>query len=333
MRNKFFFLILPAALLMQSCSNEFDLTATWKDIPIIYGALSLADTAHYIRVEKAFVDPEKNAFETAQIADSLYYENASVELVRLSDNKVFTLRRVDGNVEGFDRDTGIFAHSPNYLYKIRANELQLKGGDLIQLRLNRGENKEIVTAQTRILPNMGYLEGKPPSQINAWNVDIPIRVAWRTNSADAVIFDVQVEFKYSELPSSGQVSFKSQTWKPFTNYQVQESTSFIQVELESDQFFAFLGNSIEADPTIRRAFRGVDIKVYGGGKEIAEFVNITFANSGITGSQDPPVYTNISEGLGIFTSKSEAVVKDIQFGPGARDSLVRGRFTKDLNFL
>lgn len=59
-------LLLPFGLFLSACANDFDVTAPWKEIPVVYGILSPQDSAHYIRVEKAFVDPEKSALEIAR---------------------------------------------------------------------------------------------------------------------------------------------------------------------------------------------------------------------------------------------------------------------------
>ena len=69
-----------SVLFFSSCDNELKLLDEWKDIPVVYGVLSPNDTAHYIRVEKAFLDPEKSAFEVARIADSLYYPDEQIEV-------------------------------------------------------------------------------------------------------------------------------------------------------------------------------------------------------------------------------------------------------------
>ena len=73
-----------------ACSNEFTLTEKWKDIPVVYGFLDQKDTAHYVRVEKAFLDPLTSALTIAKnFPDSLYYKDAAVYLERGSDNKRF----------------------------------------------------------------------------------------------------------------------------------------------------------------------------------------------------------------------------------------------------
>ncbi|NNL93551.1 MAG: hypothetical protein HKO66_15020, partial [Saprospiraceae bacterium] len=74
-----FGLILAAAFI--SCDNELNVVEDFKDIPVVYGFISMSDTAQYIRVERAFIDETESALVLAQNPDSLYYLNASVTLI------------------------------------------------------------------------------------------------------------------------------------------------------------------------------------------------------------------------------------------------------------
>lgn len=69
-----------------------------------------------------------DANQIAQIPDSLYYDNATVQIKNIDTGEVFDLEKVDGNLEGYQRDAGVFADAPNYLYKIKAEEAGFEGG-------------------------------------------------------------------------------------------------------------------------------------------------------------------------------------------------------------
>ncbi len=58
---KWIFGLIITAFLFTACDNELVVTDQWKDIPVVWGFLSKSDTAHYIRVEKAFLDPKISA--------------------------------------------------------------------------------------------------------------------------------------------------------------------------------------------------------------------------------------------------------------------------------
>ncbi|MEL6943471.1 MAG: hypothetical protein AAFO82_12445, partial [Bacteroidota bacterium] len=76
---KHLIVILVSFFLFNACSNELELTAPWKNIPVIYGVLNEADRVQYIRVEKAFLDESTNALDLAKNVDSVYYSDISVQ--------------------------------------------------------------------------------------------------------------------------------------------------------------------------------------------------------------------------------------------------------------
>jgi len=94
--------------LLSACDNELNVIEDRKDIPVVYGFLTASDTAQYIRLEKAFVDPTTSALDLAKIPDSLYYDDelVTVEITDEDTDETYRLVRVDGNNEGYVRDEG-----------------------------------------------------------------------------------------------------------------------------------------------------------------------------------------------------------------------------------
>jgi len=333
MRKYLFFFLLISAWFFHSCSNDFDLIVPGKNIPVVYGLLNLQDQAHYLRVEKAFVDPNTSALEIAQNPDSLFYQNVTVQLKRLSDDALFNLTRIDGNTEGLPKEDGIFATAPNYLYKIDSATIKLKAGEKIGLIINRGDELPVVTAETTIVPNMEARKPKAGQNIGFTNGSSE-RIFW-TAPAEARIFDVQFLIKYDEFPANdpNQLESKTLTWllaKGLRNEGLDRVTLEIQDGLE---FYSFLSKNIPVNTNLKRIFRGMEFIVTAGGTEIEQFINIGQANTGITGSQEIPTFTNLSEGRGIFSSRNILREKGVQITSMTRDSLRNGFLTKDLNFL
>src|SRR5438552_1913003 len=100
-------LLLPLVGLLSSCSEDFEVSAPYKPITVIYGMMDIGDTAHYIRIQKAFLDEHKSALDMALDPDSNFYPSLEVHLKELNDTGrgalVFAdeiLPRVDLNNEG-----------------------------------------------------------------------------------------------------------------------------------------------------------------------------------------------------------------------------------------
>ncbi|MEP6648211.1 MAG: hypothetical protein ABJC12_14065 [Saprospiraceae bacterium] len=311
---------------LSACSNELVVVDKWKDIPVVWGLLNKSDTAHYIRVEKAFLDPTTSAYDIALIPDSLYYPHAIVTLKRINSGQVFTLERVDGDLEGYPRDSGVFAQSPNFLFKIKANVINLVVNEKYEFSLDKGDGTVPVTGNTIILPKpvlrnpaVGNLLGfRPKSQFTfMWNqID------------NAGIYDLKLRFHYLEKsPSTGNVYLpKSVEWT------VENSIIENEFKIDGGDFYSALKSNIKEDFEATRRFDSVDIIVWCGGKELEEFVKITHANTGFTSTQDIPTYTNLTEGLGIFSSRNVSYNTGFQLTPQALDTLRKGIQTKPLRF-
>ncbi len=333
-------LFIGIIILSFSCSNELDLTAGWKDIPIVYGLLSRQDTAHYIRIEKAFLDPTKSALDIAQIPDSLYYENLDVQVEYLKTGKNYNLTRVDGNLEGYPKKEGVFANAPNYLYKFKldANE-KLDEGETYRLKINRGDNKPIVYAEDVIV---GDLEITFPQTITALKILYKdFTVQWKSKfEDDARFFDLQLVFNFLENslhPDSVNIFVPRTIVWPVAKNIIRDidGSKTTKYDLPGEGFYQFLDGALIADPGLKRFFTSIEFVVVGGGEQIFEYINIGQANTGITSSQVIPTYTNLSEGFGVFSSINEVITDDPPFTslhPQMRDSLNLGIYTADLNF-
>ncbi|MDQ3018212.1 MAG: DUF4249 domain-containing protein [Bacteroidota bacterium] len=323
---KWIFGLVALSMLVVSCDNELVVTDKWKDIPVVWGLLNKSDTAHYIRVEKAFLDPTTSALDIARIPDSLYYDDAVVSIKRISNNQSFMLTRVNGDLEGYPRDGGIFAETPNYLYKIKANVINLVIGEEYEFNLDRGDGTPLVTAKTVILP-------KPVLRNPVANASLNLRpnttVSFIWNEIeDAAIYDLKLRFHYREkTPETGNFFVpKSFEWSIVSNWEGTEFT------INGTDFANIIKSNIELNPLAARDFDNIEIVLWAGGEELANFIRIIQANQTITSTQDIPTYTNLSEGIGIFSSRNVSYNPGFGLNVAALDSLRNGVITKDLNF-
>ncbi|MBT8189158.1 MAG: hypothetical protein KJO29_01920, partial [Bacteroidia bacterium] len=239
MKLKSLFFLL---LVLYSCDNELNVIEDYKDIPVVYGVLSTSDTAQYIRVEKVFVDPETSALVLAQNPDSLYYNDIDVSIQR-EDGAIYQLEKVDANLEGYQREEGVFAQSPNYLYKIRTGDIPLVSDNEYTLILQRVNDLTPVTATTELVGTSKILT---PSSSIGFNYVQPTRIRWRKGE-NARIFDIYIQFNYRERITSSSDDFekKSITWNMATNIP-STSDDIEEFEKVGIDFYSFLVGNLEA---------------------------------------------------------------------------------------
>ncbi len=337
---------LLVALFTESCSNEFDLTAPYKEIPVVYAILSPTDTAHYVRVEKAFLDPKTNALVVAQIADSLYYpENAiSVYLQKVGSSTLYQLKRVDGNQEGFVRDSGVFAQAPNWLYKIKDDDLPggLSETASYRLIIKRQDGRPDITAETIIPKSFNLIApnttGTPPFINFLGKLTTTFR--W-THDENAVYFNIYMVVPYRVLNSNGTLDFVDTLyWTPVSNKRFDGvGGNNSQERVVGNDFYSALRNHmLSKDPNALdndgriRYFGQISIAVEGGGREIYEYNLTEQANAGLTGAEILQTYTNMSEGFGIFTAKNYRQYNGFKMGAVTIDSMRNSTIVQNFNF-
>jgi hypothetical protein len=313
--------------LLTSCSNDFELTEGTVDLPVVYGMISVGDSATYIRVEKAFIDEETSAIQLAKDPANLYYNDIEVVLVHEKTGRQSVLQRVDGNLEGYKRDQGAFADMPNYLYKIRKGNLNFIPKDAYTLLVRKKDGTLLTKATVvAIAPYANEDITNPgPTALLSFNNLLDFKVRWFGDPA-GVIHDVAFTFNVKE-EKAGKVTDKSVTWKVAENLEKTEYT------FKGRAFYEFMQGAFEKDPAVKRYFQSASLTIVSGGQAIKDYISIGQANLGITSSGEIPRYSNLSNGaLGLFSSKTTFTRPDIGLANVTLDSLRNGVVTKSLNF-
>ncbi len=315
-------------LVLTSCSNNIQLTEDESDIPVVYGTINPADTATYIRLERAFIDANTSALTLAKDISSLYFVNPIVKIRHVKSGKEFNLSRVDGNLEGYKREKGVFAEAPNYLYKIKKSELTFTPGEQYKLSISKNDGVLLSEATTTALTPLKNEDITSPglSAALSFSNNLDFKFRW-FGDENAVVHIVKFEFAIKE-EKDGKFTDKNITWDVVTN------TDKTEFSIKGRAFFEFMqGAFVEKSPAVKRYFQNASLSITSGSKEIKDYISIGQANLGITSSGEIPIYSNLSNGgLGIFYSSTSFIRNNIGISNITLDSLRNGAITKSLNF-
>jgi hypothetical protein len=332
--KKFIALFITITFLT-GCSNDFDLTENWQDITVAYGLLDQSQPVQYIRVEKAFLDPSTSALTIAQISDSLYYDNITVELRAFRPNgsggNVYTLQRVNAEDEGFSREDGIFATSPNYIYKL--NE-QIDEDFTYRLVITKADGST-VEAETKICEDFDIT--------SPYDVSVPMRfdsernqpTTFRWSSTSNSKFynaKILVEIRETPVDNPNVTTNRKLVWNITDNIK-PNANGLVSLAIPGTSFYDFMGESLESG--YNRELIGIELLVGAGAEDLMKYIEIGTVNSGITGADLTPTYTNL-EGenvYGVFSSRYYKTFGQYQnFTEDTLDSLSMGYKTNNLGF-
>jgi hypothetical protein len=318
--------ILCFSIFSSSCSNEFDLIEDPKEIPVVYSILDPESSIHVVRLERSFASQTIAATELAKDPNAFYYKNAVVKMTRTGrlGTKTFTLKEVDGNTVGLPRQQGFFTTTPNKLYTISSSEMPLEPGDKVKLEITTGEGST-VTGETTLINKVNSINPRSTGVIGfsnsvqdifRWNV--PESFGGKTHS-------VNMDFNYTEVEGGKE----TKKVLPITLSTNTDKESFI---LNKGEFYTILSNSLSKSSNIKRFYTNIDYYIYSGDKNFADYINVSSANTGITGSGEIPTYSNLSKGLGLFGSKATLALKGLDLSAASKTLLKESELTKALNF-
>jgi hypothetical protein len=324
-------LFLAAIFTFTACSNDFALTEDWKDITVVYGLLDQSQDVQYIRIEKAFLDPKTSAITIAQIADSLYYDNITVQLQVFQANgtggNAYTLQRVNAADEGFTREDGIFATSPNYLYKFTE---PINQNLIYRLVITRNDGEEI-KAETKICEDFEITS--PSDTTSALRFKSGAETIFRWNAkSNTKFFNAKLLITIKEAPTGNPNNFVTKTliWKTGDILKPNE-TGLVRTSVMGEDFYTFIASELE--PGYVREIVGVKLQVGAGAEDLLNYLEIGQINSGITGADVIPTYTNLSgDNYGVFSSRYYKTFGTYKLDGLTLDSLARGYRTIDLGF-
>ncbi|MEO6166169.1 MAG: hypothetical protein ABIO46_00840, partial [Chitinophagales bacterium] len=291
--------------LLYSCKTDFDVTSDWEDIAIVYGLLDPTDSAQYIKINKAFLDKSVSALVIAQNPDSLYYQNITVQLQQFQNNvlkKTIDLVKVDGNLEGFVKDTGIFANSPNFLYK--TNEL-LDQNSSYHLSITEYDNGKVISAVTEIINDFAVLRPTSSQKVNFFPGDN--YNGQFVSAKDGKIYGLIIRFYYREVNSLDTSIFADKyiDWEIFTNKRSNSTAGgqTMDYDIAGDGFYSYVNSKLQEDVSIYREAQHFDFMFSVGGETLDTYNQVAIAQQGLTSGNIQPEYTNIENGLGLFSAR------------------------------
>lgn len=316
----FFFLIL--SFLFTFCNNKLDVFDNWQDHTIVYGLLNASDTQQIIRVSKAFLG-EGNAYNMAQITDSIYYNKPiSVKIEEwLNGNLVKTISfHKDSSIA---RDSGVFAYQKNYYFVTN----EALNADALY-KLNIQIDGKTVSSETKLINNFNLQN--VPAAISFTSTFFKFSIK---TPANARLVQPNLRFFYYELTATDTTKHFFDIKLPIYTTNTIDGNEIINVEFPSVKFFENVANQIKNnDQVIKRvpAQGSVQIITYAGSNELYAYMQVSAPSTSL--SMDKPSYTNIINGIGLFTSRYTKRETPKPLAQRTVDSLAMGIYTKHLKF-
>lgn len=335
MKKNILSLAAVAMLGMASCSEDFEVAAPYKDVTVVYGIWDKDDTAHYVRIQKAFLDEKKSALDMSKVPDSSYYKDLSVVVRELSGGKVLRtvpLQKVDLAAEGYQKDPAAneqsFFRNPHNGYKVK---IQLDSSKTYRLVIANNLTGNVDSSEIGVV-------GTIYTKTIAAGYTFPFA---RSTSKYALSIEKTVNAKYFEVV----IRFHYADYNVVTNDSTKQFVDMnlgrvlatgegLRLEIVNSTIYDFLAGAIGPPPSndIRRHMGKVDFLFYAGSNELYQYEQVTNGQGGITNDQIRPVFTNIKgkSTVGLMGSRSHNFYLGYDIQNQTIDSLIKNPLTAPL---
>lgn len=344
--------LLPAlALLMgaSSCSEDFDVLAPAKPFTVVYGILDAGESVNYVRIQKAYADPNKSALDLAKLPDSSYFANIKVTLQEQTGNGFQTLADSLKRVAMAGKNPGVFFTTPNYAYEITQS---LIPGRTYRLLINH--NGKVDTAQTVIAdvagtriseldPSFSPDQKVELSPTNPSDVSKDGTYSWRVlqypQSSSVRFMNAVVRFHFRQQPVGGGTQSLKTVDYIFSRPVNNGSSWDIRAPFDKyNNFYVAIGEGLGSAPAgTERLVDSADLIAYFGTSDLYDYQQNQIALGGLGGDQIQYRYTNIrgKDVIGVLGSRgklqrlnvplSDGVVTELKVNPSTRQCNITGR--------
>ena len=307
-----------------SCSTDVDIYSDYKDVAIIYGMLDYRLDTNYIKITRAYCgtnDDPIDASEVAMIYDSSNYPGKL-------DARIIELRSVHNGpyeptgrefvldtISKHNKEDGVF-YSPDQLFYYTTERFNTgTSNDRYKYRLVVVKpDGDTITAQTSIVGNEEFRIVSSNANFQLAPSNAMEMIVFKADGM-ASLYDVKIQFNYSEQHAGQPVKWKSVSrsfgTKNINDYhKVEGSDNTYYLEYSVNWLFNALGNAIGGDtvvdgnhPNVIRHIGSFVMSISAGGNELYIYYSANQAQLNSPMSL-VSVYSNIDGGYGLFSSRT-----------------------------
>jgi hypothetical protein len=308
-----------AVLLVGSCSDEVSLVKPGPPVPVVYGILDVKDPHHYIKLSKSFAG-EVDAYELAQDPDRIFYSGAEIKLTRIFDRADYRFQAVDT----ISRLPGPFPALPNKIYLLNSNLFPA----WYKLSVTLPEQGDTLSALFHLMADFTVLTPKKGFK-KFYLYDDPTIFSWN-QSEEAGLYEIAMTMNFEEHLVSGEIKEDSVTYtKQLIPETLETGKGTLEYRFYSDGFYASIPGHVKHDPAVDfRKPTGFSIHITAADTVVSKYIR--WFNLEIDDKVNPN--GNIAGAIGVIGSKNTIKFTGLTLSNRAQDSLVRGRYTKNLSF-
>jgi hypothetical protein len=337
MRKNIIYSVFCTLIFLSACSTDLDVIGDYKETLVVYGLLDQAQDTQYIKINKAFLG-EGNALTYAQIKDSTQFTHAlDVKIKRLDNSVVYSLAPANWNIQ---KDPGVFysGEQTNVIYYWVTPHTSgiLNPSTEYQLTVKNSETGTEVSSKTSLVSDITGFDYPLASSPFIFVIAGPypnfqFKVKF-TSAKNAKIYQPILRLHYTDSTLTGNTTKQLDYFMPSLKTTKATGGEILEVAIAGADFYRYIGNTLQNyNGLIDRKVGRVDLLLISGSDDLNTFVEVNKPSTGII--QEKPEFTNITNGLGLFSSRLYRKPLSQALSTTSYDSLICGQYTGHLKFV
>jgi hypothetical protein len=317
--KKIYLLLSVFAMLFIACETDFDVNSQWEETTVVYGLLNASDDnpLQKIKISKAFLG-EMDAYEMAQYTDSINFEIDELDVMIYKWVSSEIEDSVSLNAVPTIREGDIF-HDSIVVYEFVNENSFLQKGEEYELVVKNNNSGNIVSSRTEIVSGFDFdnifRTKNKAFQFGLYNNEdfSSSTITWDDANDNGKIYQLDLIINYTETSGANFV----EKYLTYSLPLVDDSES--KMKIEGNSFFNFLELNLSKDNDVVRYFNGIDMLMTVGSEDLETYINVNKPITGIV--QERPQFTNINNGIGLFSSRFTKIRLDYNLTSSTLDYL------------
>ena len=298
--KKLYFISCIFILFFSSCETEFDVHAEWEEVLVVYGLIDPVEDAQYIRINKAYLG-DGDAIEMAS-TDSINIDPSDFRVVIKKEKlNSFNEWEILDSLPLIDtimnKEEGLFYSAQNIIYYVEDNsffDVSNYDDRRFSIYVTNNRTDVSVDSYTKLVQPIQF-DLNQSYQLGLYNAnEFQLGDIKWIKPKNAYVYELELVLKYTES-YNGSLDTISIGWKSSV---VDKN----KITVDGEKYFNFLENEIQKNSLVQRNYIGFEAIITAGSEDLYTYISINTPSSSIV--QERPTFTNINNGIGIFSSRT-----------------------------
>lgn len=317
--------LLPAfflVMIIAGCETEIEVVAPADPTPVVYCILDQDSPVQYLRLSRSYLS--NDATMPPDHSDSILFARST---------RVAVEEIIGGKVSGsafftpvdMVKDSGFFPRREHWTYRA---DFSIKPETDYRLIIYLNDYDKIIYSacytvgdfeiMNPLFPEVRYIHMLPDHNLSFY---------W-TKSRNAAIYQLGFVMHYLEM-EEGQTQEKELLIPLRSIFYLETADHLFSYPINSANFYGYLPKTLTSDPAVMRKCLTIDAVIISGGEELGYYMRIAERGEAFNLID----YTDINNGIGIFSSKVLRRINGFSLTEQSIDTLAYGQATSQLNFV